>query len=140
MKGERARGYPHSLQEVLRRLTRVGGVEAATIAREDGLVVAHQLPSGVDEKKMAAMAAVLFGAGTRVAEELRRGAVEHCWLQCEIGKVVAYRSPGSTILIALLSEGSNVGLVLMALEKAVQEMAEAIQSLFAVELASPEPD
>ncbi len=100
-------------------------------------MVAHQLPSGVDKKKMAAMAAVLFGAGTRVAEELRRGAVQHCWLQCEIGKVVASRSPGSTILIALLSEGSNVGLVLMALEKAVQEMAEAIQSLFAVELASP---
>lgn len=93
--------------------------------------MAHPPPSGVDEKKIAAMAAALFGAGTRVAEELRRGAVQHCWLQCNIGDVIAYMTPGSTILIALLLERSKVGSVLMALEKAVEGTWETIQSLFA---------
>ncbi len=125
---------PQRLEEILHRLARIRGVEAASIAREDGLVVAHQLPSDLDAKKMAAMAAALLGTGTRVAEELNRGCVQHCWLHCDRGKVIAYRTPGSTLLIALLSEKANVGFVQMAMEEAIEEMHHAFSSLLAVDL------
>jgi predicted regulator of Ras-like GTPase activity (Roadblock/LC7/MglB family) len=121
--------YPKTLEDILGRLTQVHGVEAVTIAREDGLVVAHRLPKGVDAKRMAAMAAVLFGSGSRVADELDRGDLHYCWLQCEQGKAVAFRTPGSTILIALLSENANVGLALLALERAADEIGRALTTL-----------
>ncbi len=117
----------------------MGGVEAVTIAREDGLVVAHQLPRGMDAKKMAAMAAVLFGAGSKVAEELRRGELHHCWLQCEQGRVLAVRAPGPTILIALLSEEANVGLALMALLRASEEIGRALEALLELEVHQVPP-
>jgi predicted regulator of Ras-like GTPase activity (Roadblock/LC7/MglB family) len=121
--------YPRTLEEILRRLLEVTGVEAVTIAREDGLVVAHRLPTGADAKKMAAMAAALFGSGTKVAEELDRGDLHNCWLQCEQGKAVVFRTPGSTILIALLSEGANMGLAMLALERAAEEIGQALTTL-----------
>ncbi|MFQ5838813.1 MAG: roadblock/LC7 domain-containing protein [Thermoplasmata archaeon] len=127
-------GYPRSLEEILRRLLRVPGLEAVTVARENGLVVAHRLPKGADAKKMAAMAAALFGSGSKVAEELGRGNLNHCWLQCEQGKVLALRTPGPNILIALLSEKASVGLALLALERASEEIGHALETLLKLEI------
>ncbi len=127
-----AQGYSKSLEDVLLRLRRIEGVEAVTVARDDGLAVSHQLPNWVNPNKMAAMAAVLVGAGTRVAEELRRGKLRQCWLQCEGGRIIALRTPESTILIALLSEEANVGLVLTALESAAEEIGGALHDLLEV--------
>ncbi len=127
--------YPESLEDVLKRLRRIDGIEAVTLARDDGLAVAHQLPNWLDSNRMAAMAAVLLGVGTRVAEELRKGELRQCWLQCKEGMVIAIRTSGGTILIALLGEEANVGLVLTALETAALELAQVLESLLKVAIA-----
>lgn len=124
-------GPSPSLDEVLRRLGSIDGVEAVAVARADGLVVSHHLPNWVDPNQMAAMAAVLVGAGSQVAKALRRGGLVQCLLRCEEGRIIAHSTPGSTILMTLLSEGANMGLVLTALETAAEEVGEALATLLA---------
>ncbi len=122
-------GPGRSLDEVLERLRSVDGVEAVAVARLDGLVVSHRLPSWMDPNLMAAMAAVLVGAASQVGQALGRGALRACQLRCEEGRVIAFRTPGSTILVVLLSEEADVNGILTSLEDATEEIGQALSAL-----------
>ncbi|MFA6036280.1 MAG: roadblock/LC7 domain-containing protein, partial [Candidatus Micrarchaeia archaeon] len=51
----------NKLEDLLGELGQAGDVEASAIVRRDGLMIASNLPSKVDSRTIAAMAAALVG-------------------------------------------------------------------------------
>lgn len=48
-------------------------IEASGIISTDGLMMAAQLPAGMDEDRVGAMSAAMLSLGDRTAQELARG-------------------------------------------------------------------
>jgi predicted regulator of Ras-like GTPase activity (Roadblock/LC7/MglB family) len=71
--------------EVVSRAQALDGVEGALVALPDGLMVASQLPSGVNGDTLAAFLPQLFGKVTQCTQELRMGEVNN--LNFTVGNV-----------------------------------------------------
>lgn len=71
--------------EVVSRAAALEGVEGAVIALPDGLMVASELPPGVNGDTLAAFLPHLFGKVTQCTQELRMGAVNN--LNFTVGNV-----------------------------------------------------
>jgi predicted regulator of Ras-like GTPase activity (Roadblock/LC7/MglB family) len=111
-----------ALQEVVEELTRLKDISAAAIVRRDGLVIAHDLPSESDARKIAAMSAAIVGAGEMAAEELSQGRFQRSIIRSDRGKILSTGAGEEAILVTLVREECNLGLILIALEKAVRKV------------------
>ncbi len=66
------------LRVVLTDLTRIEGVTGVAVVSKDGFVIDYVMPGGgIDLDALAAMVTTLYGAATRLGEELRMGEIEN---------------------------------------------------------------
>src|SRR5438876_8534910 len=77
------------LQTVLAELRRLPGILGVTIARRDGILIAHSLPKNMDPKKIAAMAAAIVGTSEMAAVEMGLGTFNQSIVDTHIGKLMA---------------------------------------------------
>lgn len=116
------------LQAVLAELRRVPDILGATIARRDGILIAHALPKSMDPKKIAAMAAAIVGTSEMAAVEMGLGGFNQSIVDTNIGKMMATGAGDEAILVTMLRNEANMGLVLLSVEKAVQSIAEILRA------------
>ncbi len=108
----------------LRRLT---DVVAVAIARRDGLLIAHDLPKEVDPRKAAAMTAAIVGTSEMAAHELGQGRFLQAIVDSEFGKMLSTGAGEEAILVTMVRNEANMGLLLLSVEKAVQSIAEILK-------------
>ena len=58
-------------------------IEASGVISTDGLMMAAQMPAGLDEDRVGAMSAAMLSLGDRTAQELSRGALEQVLIKGE---------------------------------------------------------
>lgn len=119
----------HRLQAVLAELRRLPGVLGVTIARRDGILIAHALPKGMDPKKIAAMAAAIVGTSEMAAVEMGLGSFTQSIVDTNIGKMMATGAGEEAILVTMLRNEANMGLILMSVDKAVDSVATILESM-----------
>ena len=61
------------LEEVLKELEKIGDIIGSAVVRRDGLLIASGLPSEVNAKAVAAMAAAIVGTSETSTKELEIG-------------------------------------------------------------------
>src|SRR5438132_13925921 len=77
------------LQSVLAELRRLPGILGVTIARRDGILIAHSLPKAMDPKKIAAMAAAIVGTSEMAAVEMGLGSCNQSRVDTHVGMMMA---------------------------------------------------
>ena len=117
------------LQTVLAELRRLPDVVGVTIARRDGILIAHALPKVMDPKKIAAMAAAIVGTSEMAAVEMGLGSFTQSIVDTHVGKMMATGAGDEAILITMLRNEANMGLVLMSVDKAVDSIAAILESM-----------
>src|SRR2546426_854999 len=148
------------LQGILTELRRLPAVLGATIARRDGILIAHALPKTMDPKKIAAMAAAIVGTSEMAVVEMGLGSFNSSIVDTQIGKMIATGAGEAAIvgtsematiqlaqgrfvraiiesdegkllslgageealLVALVYDDANLGLVLLAMERAAKQV------------------
>src|SRR5947208_3261409 len=115
------------LQSVLAELRRLPGILGVTIARRDGILIAHSLPKAMDPKKIAAMAAAIVGTSEMAAVEMGLGSVNQSIVETHVGMMMALGAGEEALLVALVYDDANLGLVLMALERAAKQVERILQ-------------
>ncbi|MEM0370535.1 MAG: roadblock/LC7 domain-containing protein [Pyrobaculum sp.] len=106
-------------------INRTGGdVNSILLIRRDGLPVAAVAP-GTDVKLVAAISALAMGALKRVGEELKGGVFKMSIISYENKSLLIYPVK-DLYIIALLSPESNLGLVLLEVEKLAKRLLELI--------------
>src|SRR5256886_15687579 len=111
------------LQAVLAELRRPPGIPGATIARRDGILIAHSLPKNMDPKKIAAMAAAIVGTSEMAAVEMGLGLFTQSIVDTHIGKMMATGAGEAALLGTILGNEANLGLVHLGVDLAVQFLA-----------------
>jgi|SRR5437667_287010 len=115
------------LQSVLAELRRLPGILGVTIARRDGILIAHSLPKAMDPKKIAAMAAAIVGTSEMATIQLAQGRFVRAIVESDHGKLLSLGAGEEALLVALVYDDANLGLVLMALERAAKQVERILQ-------------
>ncbi|HYY47880.1 MAG TPA: roadblock/LC7 domain-containing protein [Thermoplasmata archaeon] len=116
------------LQGVLAELRRVPDIFGATVARRDGVLIAHSLPRPMDPKKIAAMAAAIVGTSEMAADELGLGGFNQAIVDTQMGKMMATGAGEEAILITMVRNEANMGLILISVGKAVQSISNLLEA------------
>src|SRR5256885_74616 len=115
------------LQAVLAELRRLPGILGATIARRDGILIAHSLPKNMDPKIVAAMTAAIVGTSEMATIQLSQGRFVRAIVESDHGKLLSLGAGEEALLVALVYDDANLGLVLMAMERAAKQVERILQ-------------
>ncbi len=115
-----------ALAGALDELGRLTDVKAAAVVRRDGIVVVHTLPSTIDPKLVAAMLAAIVGASEMATEALEQGHFQRAIIESAEGKLLSTGAGPEALLVSLVYSDANLGLVLMAMEKAAHRIDQIL--------------
>ncbi len=108
------------LETTLDELSHLSDIKAAAVVRRDGLVITHTLPDGVDPRIVAAMTAAIVGTSEMATVQLSQGRFERAIIESDGGKLLSVGAGEEALLVALVYHDANLGLVLMAMERAAR--------------------
>ncbi len=114
------------LEETIDELSHVTDIKSAAVVRRDGLVVTHTLPDGVDPKIVATMTAAIVGTSEMATIQLAQGRFVRAIVESEDGKLLSLGAGEEALLVALVYDDANLGLVLMALERAAKQVEQIL--------------
>lgn len=100
--------------------------EASAVVSVDGLSIASALPQGVEEDRVSAMSAAMLSLGERIANELGRGTLEQVYIKGEKGYVVLMAIGEEAVLTALAREQAKLGLILLDMRRAAEDLSKLI--------------
>lgn len=101
-------------------------IEACAVVSTDGLLMASNFPAGMDEERIAAMAAALLAMGERTARELSRGDLEQVFVRGNNGLVIMMGAGEDGVLTALCSKNAKLGLIFLDMNRAASEIGKII--------------
>src|SRR2546422_7929748 len=116
------------LQAILTELRRLPAVLGATIARRDGILIAHALPKTMDPKKIAAMAAAIVGTSEMAVVEMGLGTFNSSIVDTHIGKMIATGAGEEAILVTIVRSEANMGLLLLSVDRAAQSISDVLKA------------
>jgi predicted regulator of Ras-like GTPase activity (Roadblock/LC7/MglB family) len=117
------------LEAVLEQARRETRCRSVAVSRRDGLVIVHRLAPAHDPRVTAASAASLVGAAKVTATELEQGGMEQVIIGCTHGQIVAVDAGPEAVMIALYDRDSNLGLALLGLTRAAQQIAKILEQV-----------
>ena len=110
------------LEKILKDLSETlgGDIIGCAFARSDGLLITSMLPSGMDERMVAALGATINSIAKRLCENLNKGETLKTLIEGSKGKIVSMPIEKDVILITLTSEKPNLGLIFIEMERAAE--------------------
>ena len=101
-------------------------IEAAAVLSVDGLMMASQLPAGMDEDRVGAMSAAMLSLGDRTAHELARGTLEQVLIKGATGYVLMTSAGNEAVLTVLAKPNAKLGLIFLDVKRAAAEVSKLI--------------
>jgi len=101
-------------------------IEASAVVSVDGLPIATALPREVEEDRVSAMSAAMLSLGERIASELGRGNLSEVQIKGEKGFVILQSLGSEAVLTVLAREGAKMGLVLLDMRRAVDDLSKLV--------------
>ncbi len=114
------------IESILRKLSSIGEVEGCAIISRDGLLIADALPKNIDVEIFSSMSATMHGAAETAISELKRGVCNMTIAESDKSIVVTLGLNPVFILVALASQGANLGLLRVSMKKTASEISNML--------------
>lgn len=101
-------------------------IQGAALVSLDGLPLASQLPEGMDEERVAAMAVAMLSISDRIGSELQRGEVRRVLIEGDQGYCILTSCGEESVLLVLASATAKQGLINLAMKQTVTELTTVI--------------
>ena len=101
-------------------------VEASAVVSIDGLPIASDLPSDVEEDRVSAMSAAMLSLGDRIATELSRGILEQVYIRGDDGYVFLTSVGEDAVLTVLARKEAKLGLIFLDMKRVVEDLTQII--------------
>jgi len=101
-------------------------VEASAVVSVDGLTIASDLPSDVEEDRVSAMSAAMLSLGERIATELGRGLLEQVYIRGNDGYVFLSSVGEDAVLTVLARKDAKLGLVFLDMKRAAEDLSKIV--------------
>jgi uncharacterized protein len=122
-----AQSKEEQLKQILRNLhSSTPDIEGAAVISMDGLVMASSLPATVEEDRVSAMSAALYGIGARTAEELQRGEVEQLYIKGNNGYMLITQSGTDSVLAVMANSKAKLGIIFLDVKRAAEGVSKIV--------------
>jgi hypothetical protein len=101
-------------------------IEASGVISTDGLMMASQLPAGMDEDRVGAMSAAMLSLGDRTAQELARGSLEQVLVKGQTGYVLMTHAGNEAVVTVLAKPNAKLGLIFLDVKRAAENISSLI--------------
>ncbi len=101
-------------------------IEASAIVSVDGLILASDLPSTVEEDRVSAMSAAMLSLGERISTELGRGELDQVYIRGDEGYVFLMAAGTEAVLTILARREAKLGLVLLDAKRAATDISAMV--------------
>ncbi|MBL3527931.1 MAG: roadblock/LC7 domain-containing protein [gamma proteobacterium endosymbiont of Lamellibrachia anaximandri] len=101
-------------------------IEASGVISTDGLMMASQLPAGMDEDRVGAMSAAMLSLGDRTAQELARGELEQVLVKGNKGYVLMMHAGEEAVVTVLAKPTAKLGLIFLDVKRATENIIKMI--------------
>ena len=101
-------------------------IDASGIVSTDGLMMASQLPAGMDEDRVGAMSAAMLSLGGRTAHELARGEMEQVLIKGDKGYVLMTSAGSEAVITVMAKPSAKLGLIFLDVKRAAENITKLI--------------
>ena len=110
------------LEKVLLDLKKIGDIEASAVVSRDGLLIAADIPKGIEAITFAAMNATMLGAAETMIFEMEKGYPNRIIVESKEAKVIITGAGSKALLVVMTLPEAGLGLVLVEIEKAAKKI------------------
>jgi len=105
------------MYEILAELNKTKGIIGSLVVGNDGIVIASDIGTEVDEDIIGAMAAAIVITSQKAAERMQQGQLLGAMMEATAGKMFL-TDVGLGILVVITEHNVNIGLVRLEIENA----------------------
>src|SRR5262245_45497045 len=110
------------MYQILEELNRTSGVTGSMLVGQDGIVIAADLNTGVEDDTVGALAAAITTNVQKSLERLRQTPMRQVTIEAEKGKIFL-ADVGKGILVVTTDPRVNIGLVRLEIKNAASRLA-----------------
>ncbi len=112
------------LAKILRNVIDTSGdVSGVALVSMDGLIMAADLPSTVDQARVGAVAAAILSLSGRSVGQLKRGDLQQTTIQGTEGYILITQAGPNAVLVGLTGQGVNLGMVFLEIRECAAAVA-----------------
>lgn len=115
------------IDEELKKLINVVGVDGATVVARNGLMISSFLPRDVDERRFSAMAATMMGAVETAAATLKKGIVKRVTAEIEKSTIVTMGAGPKVLLVVTAKHNANLGMLMIEMEDSAERIKNIME-------------
>jgi predicted regulator of Ras-like GTPase activity (Roadblock/LC7/MglB family) len=115
-----------SLQKELEKLKEISDIIGTALVNRNGLLVSSRLPRDVDERKICAMAATMFGAIETAASTIESNSIDNLTVEFNELQLIIMEVDERMILVSLLNVNINLGLIFIEIEEAIKNIKKIL--------------
>ena len=102
------------------------GVMGCGVISADGFTIASELPSSIEEQRVAAMAAAMLALGQQTTHELSQGTFQRVFVEGERGHVIVISAGTDSLLSAVVRKDAKLGLIFLQMQRAAETIRHAM--------------
>ena len=115
------------LTDILRKFkSSTPSILGAAVISTDGFTIASELPTSVEERRVAAMAAAMLGLGEQTTDEFEHGYFKRVFVEGSEGYTVIMSAGNEAVLSAIVSRDAKMGLVFLQMGRTAEAIGKAI--------------
>ncbi len=109
------------MYNVLGELNKTSGVKGSMLVGSDGIIIAADLDSQLEDETVGAMSASILSSVTKAMERLKGESPSQVTVEAQAGKVFL-ADAGVGILTVIADQGVNIGLVRLEMKNAIAKI------------------
>ena len=109
------------MYNILDELNKTSGVKGSMLVGNDGIIIAADLDSRLEDETVGAMAASIMSNVTKALERLKQHDLERVTIEADAGKIFL-NDAGVGILAVITEPQVNVGLIRLEIKNAVTQI------------------
>jgi len=123
---EMAAPAPDPVQQTLHSLAAQTSFQGLVAVSRDGVVLAAELPAGMDSSRAGAVAAGLLNLSARSVNQLARGELQQTLVQGSQGNLIITQAGPQAVLLALSAPELNLGMAFLEARESARALAQLL--------------
>jgi len=104
------------------------GVMGSAVVSVDGFIIASELPSSVEERRVSAMVAAMLAIGEQTASEFEHGGLDRVFVEGKGGYTIITSAGEEAVLAAIASRDAKLGLIFLQIARTAEAVRQAMES------------
>jgi predicted regulator of Ras-like GTPase activity (Roadblock/LC7/MglB family) len=116
-----------NINKELERLEHLGEIIGTAVVNRNGLLVSSRLPRDIDDRKLSALAATMFGGIETATSNLTNNQIKNITVEYQDYQLIIVEINEKIIMVSLSEIDANLGLIFIEIEESIKKIKEIIK-------------